>query len=173
MEKNKIIIIGLVVVIVALIAGLAFMLTGNGNSFDTQVPEGMQEYDFDSAFTMVVKDDAKFLKTWDSNAVAIQKVYFNKEDNYAVSLFESDYVTNNMELLSSVRNDTDNFEIIEDGDVRIVKVLDKSIKVNTGNSEKYFTYQASTIKGNKMIQVAGNDLDSLKEMANTIKVNEG
>jgi len=49
MDKNKMIIIGLIVVIVALVAGLAMMLTGNDISSDVQVPEGMQEYNFNSA----------------------------------------------------------------------------------------------------------------------------
>ncbi|WP_304047353.1 hypothetical protein [Methanobrevibacter gottschalkii] len=171
MDKNKIIIIGLIIVIVALIAGIAMMLTGNGNSSGVDVAEGMQVYDFDSAFTMVVKDDAKFLKTWGDTPVGSFKTYFNKEDNYAVELSESDYFANNIDFLSSIMNDTDDYEIVEDGDFRIVKVLDKSDKVDTGSSEKFFTYKGATLKGNKLISLASNDLDSLKEMGNSIKVN--
>lgn len=171
MDKNKILIVGLIVVIVALIAGIAMMLTGNNNSSDVKVPEGMQEYDFDSAFTMVVKDDAKFLKTWQDTFLGQGKIYFNKEDNYVISIYESDYYANNAEFLSSIMNDTHDYEIIEDGDFRIVKALDKSDKVDTGSSEKFFTYRAATLKGNKLISVESNDLDSLKEMCNSLKVN--
>ena len=171
MDRNKMIIIGLIVVIVALIAGIALMLTGNGNSSDVQVPEGMQVYDFDSAFTMVVKDDVRFLKTWDDAPVGHSKTYYNKEDNYLVQLYESDYFANNIDFLSTMLNNTDDFEIIEDGDFRIVKVLDKSNKVDTGSSEKYFTYSGSITKGNKLITLSSNDLDSLKEMGHSIKIN--
>lgn len=171
MDRNKMIIIGLVVVIVALIAGIALMLTGNGNSSDVQVPEGMQVYDFDSAFTMVVKDDARFLKTWGDTPVGHSKIYFNKEENYVVDLSESDYFANNADFLSTLKNNTDDFEIVEDGDFRIFKVLDKSNKVDTGSSEKYFTYSGSIVKGNKLITVSSNDLDSLKEMGHSIKIN--
>ena len=70
-----------------------------------------------------------------------------------------------------IYTDTDDFEIIEDGDFRIVKVLDKSNKLDTGSSEKHFTYQGGMIKGNKLILLACNDLDSLKEMGHSIKIN--
>lgn len=130
----------------------------------------MQVYDFDSAFTMVVKDDAKFLKTWGDDPYGHSKTYFNKKDNYVVHFDESDYLSNNWDFFSSLKNDTDDQEVVEDGDFRIVKVLNKLNKVDTGSSEKYFTYKGTMLKGNKIIGVASNDLDSLKEMGKSIRV---
>ena len=173
MDKNKMIIIGLVVVIVALVVGIAIMLTGNGNSSDVQVPEGMQVYDFDSAFTMVVKDDAKFLKTWDSNSLGINKKYFNKKDDYVIVYSESDVFNNLDNLISFTFNDTKKYNITEDEGLTVVKILDKNKKVSVGNSEKYFKYGIPIIEGNKYIMVWGNNLDSLKEMASTVKINGG
>ena len=167
MERNKIIIIGLVIVIVALAAGIALMVFGNGNSSDVEVPEGMQVYDFDGAFSMVVDKDVKFLKSWNSTSVSINKYYFNKEDNYLITLTVSDYGANNPELYNMVNKDK--YENIENGDVSIDKVLDKSHKVDTGSSEKYFQYVATVSEGSDIVRVYGDDLESVKEMANSIR----
>ena len=168
MERNKIIIIGLVIVIVVLAAGLALMVFGNGNSSDVEVPEGMQVYDFDGAFSMVVDKDVKFLKSWNSTSVSINKYYFNKEDNYLITLTVSDYAANNAESFKELYNSS-KYENIENGDVSIDKILDKSHKVDTGSSEKYFQYVATVLEGSKAVNVYGDDLESVKEMANSIR----
>lgn len=169
MDKNKMVIIGLIVVIVALVAGLAIVLTGNGNSSDVQVPEGMQEYNFNSAFTMVVKDDAKFLKEWDSLSVGSYVSYYNKEDNYVVQFSKSDLLTGNEDNFVDVINSSKSFDITKEGNLYICKVLNKSEKFSVGNSEKHFDYRVFSLYGDKEVIVSGNDLDSLKEMASTIK----
>ena len=49
MERDKIIIAGMIIVIIALVAGLAFMFAGNNISVGgTALPEGMKMYDFNS-----------------------------------------------------------------------------------------------------------------------------
>lgn len=173
MDRNKMIIIGLIVVIVALIAGIALMLTGNGNSSDVQVPEGMQVYNFDSAFTMVVKDDVKFLKSWDPNGLGVQKKYYDKEDNYLIVFTESDFIANTDNFISESLNVTDKYQLTEEDGLNVVKVLDKKEKVSVGNSEKHFGYIVSLVDGNKIVSLRGNDLDSLKEMANTVRFTGG
>ena len=170
-NKHKIIIIALLIVIVALIAGLAMMLTGNDK--DVNVKEGMQVYDFDSAFTMVVKDDAKFLKTWDHNSLYSNKIYYNEKEDYVITLSESDYFANNLDLFSSILDNEENYEHISDANLNIVKVLNKSEKTDIGISEKHFDYIVGVVEGNKIIELEGNDLDYLKEMANSIKFSEG
>ena len=70
MEKNhKIIIVGLIIVIIALVVGLAYMMVGNNLSGGGNVPEGMERYNFDSVFSMAVPKDSKFLKTVNSSAL--------------------------------------------------------------------------------------------------------
>ena len=170
-KKHKIIIIALLIVIVALIAGLAMMLTGNDKN--VEVKEGMQVYDFDSAFTMVVKEDAKFLKTWDHNSLYSNKMYYNEKDDYVVTLSESDYFANNFDLLTSLLDNEEDYEHISDANLNIVKVLNKSEKTDTGVSEKHFDYRIGVFEGNKIIELEGNDLDYLKEMANSIKFSRG
>ncbi|WP_298502388.1 hypothetical protein [uncultured Methanobrevibacter sp.] len=172
-KKDKIIIGVLIIVILALVACLAIIVAGNGNLLkgEAGVEEGMQVYDFDSAFTMVVKDDAKFLKSWETTPVSIIKTYYNKDDNYLIYLSESDYFANNLEIFSTLVNDTGKFEKIDDMGLNIVKVIDKSEKVDVGGSEKYFTYRIGLVDGNKFIVLYGDDLDSLKDMANSIKIN--
>ena len=62
-KRDKIIVIGLIIVILALVAGLAYMFMGNNLSVsDSSVPQGMQKYDFDSAFTMNVPKGCKIFK---------------------------------------------------------------------------------------------------------------
>ena len=170
-KKNKIIIVALIIVIVALVAGIAMMLNGNNlKSNDVEAGEGMQVYDFDSAFTMVVKDDAKFLKTWNTSPLGVNKQYYNNEDNYLVVLEESDYFANNIDFFSTLVNDTNEYEHIDDN-LNIVKCLNKSDKVDTGASEKHFDYKMGIVEGNKFIILYSDDLDSLKDMGNSIRIN--
>lgn len=64
-KRDKIIIGSLIVVIIALIAGVAFMFSGNNLSAGGgSAPEGMKIYDFNSEFKMAVPENTKFLKTW-------------------------------------------------------------------------------------------------------------
>jgi len=163
------IIIGLIVVIVALVAGLAMMLTGNDISSDVQVPEGMQEYNFNSAFTMVVKDDAKFLKVWDSISAISYVDYYNKEDNYVIQFSKSDLLIGNEDNFVDILNSSKSYDITKEGDLYVCKVLNKSEKFSVGNSEKHFDYRVFRISGDNEVIISGNDLDSLKEMASTIK----
>ena len=171
MDKNKILIVGLIVVIVALIAGIAMMLTGNGNSSDVEVPEGMQEYNFNSAFTMVVNDDAKFLKTWNSSLWGLDIDYYNKNDNYAVKLSESDNLIGIEDDYIDLINSSKNYDISKDGELYVCKV-DKSKKFDVCGSQKHFDYRVLILHGNKEVIISGDDLDSIKEMASTIKFRE-
>lgn len=170
-KKHKIIIVALIIVIIALIAGLAFMLGGNNQLSDdnVEVGEGMQVYDFDSAFTMVVKDDAKFLKTWEENGLGISKIYFNEKENYVIMVSESDLVNDNVEKeLVSLINLSANYSLSEEGNLKIFKVLDKSDKFETGKSLKHFDYRVLVVNNDKYILLSANDLDLIKKMANSI-----
>ena len=170
------IIIGLVIVIIALIAAISVLLIGNGgdaSNDDNQIPEGMQRYNFDAGFTMLVKDDVKFLKTWDSSGLGISKNYYNKEDKYVIQFTETDMLKNSEDNYIKMFNSSDDFKISEEGDLKIVKVLDKSKKIAAGNSEKHFDYRVIVLHDNKVIILSGNNLDSLKEMANSINFDLG
>ena len=176
MDKNKIIIVGLVIVIVALVAAIAFTLLGNGNNVSddsSKIPDGMQRYNFDAEFTMLVKDDAKFIKSWDSGSFGVAKNYYNKEDKYAIQFTESVMLKNNEKTFIDTLNSTGDYDISEDGDLKIVKVLDKSEKFSAGNSERHFDYRVVVFHEDLDIILSGNDLDSLKEMANSIEFNLG
>ncbi|WP_297828492.1 hypothetical protein [uncultured Methanobrevibacter sp.] len=52
-KKEKIIIIGLVIVIIALAIGVANVIMWGIDSNNSKIPQGMEKYDFDSEFTMM------------------------------------------------------------------------------------------------------------------------
>ena len=95
-KRDKIIIAGLVIVIIALLAGLAYMFMGSNMSAGDGAPEGMKMYDFNSEFKMAVPKDARFLKSWNNSGDVIFGMgysYFDKNNEISVSYIDSPVVT--------------------------------------------------------------------------------
>lgn len=175
-RKHKIIIISLVIVIVALAAGLSYMLLGNGFSGEESVPDGMQRYDFDSRFTMVVPDDARFLKDWEASILGLDQsiIYFDKHNKFAVAYANSPMVTKELiDYAVEYGNASGNATIELDGNLIISHNLKNSGKIGKTYDDSEFKYGIMLQNGHEIVLVAGNDLNSVKAMANSIKFYEG
>ena len=172
-KRDKIIVIGLIIVILALVAGLAYMFMGNNLSVsDSSVPQGMQKYDFDSAFTMNVPKDVKFLKTWNVTGLGITKIYYNKENKFCVFYAQSDMIDEVfVENAADTLNSSGKYDVSVDGGLKVFKVLDKKEKFDIGNGEKHFDYRVLKSVKSGYVIISGDNIDSLKQMANSISFN--
>lgn len=172
-RKHKIIIISLVIVIVALAAGLAYMLLGNGFSGGESVPEGMQRYDFDSRFTMVVPDDVKFLKEWDRDTefnFGQGTSYFDKSHKIGIVYANSPIITDALvNYVIDYGNESSNTTIEYDGDLIIAHNIKNNGKMAKTLDKSNFKYAIFSQKNHEIIIIQGNDLDLIKTMANSIK----
>jgi hypothetical protein len=182
MEKNKIMIIGLVIVIIALIAGIAIALTGNNNALGSsensisnyETSEGMEIYNFDSAFSMEVPNGTVFLKTrMDGNGTGIisegnAKDYFSKDNEFEIYYIES-HMLNDERVNYILALDEGNVTTEQDGDLLIIHDHDASGKVGKTWETTEFKEAISIYKGTKFILIEGNDIDLIKSMAKTIK----
>ena len=176
-KRDKIIITGMIIVIIALIAGLAFMLTGNNLSVGGAAsPEGMKMYDFNSEFKMAVPNDVKFLKSWNNSDVAVfvgEYNYFDKNNEIMVSYIDSPMVTheiiNNMiKASNSSGNATFDFE----GDLIISHNVKNNGKVGKSADQSKFKERIFLQKGHMLVIVSGNDLDLIKSMIKTVEFYE-
>ena len=180
MEKNKIMIIGLIIVIIALIAGIAIALTGNnnntlGSSEDSisnyEASEGMELYNFDSAFVMEVPNGTVFLKTrMNGNDTGILsegtvKDYFSKDKIYYIE----SHMLNDERVNYILALDDGNVTTEQDGDLLIIHDHDASGKVGKTWETTEFKEAISIHKGTKFLLIEGNDIDFIKSMAETIK----
>ena len=172
-KRDKIIITGMIIVIMALIAGLAFMLTGNNLSVGDGAPEGMKMYDFNSEFKMAVPNNVKFLKSWNNSDVAVfvgEYNYFDKNNEIMVSYIDSPMVTheiiNNMiKASNSSGNATFDFE----GDLIISHNVKNNGKVGKSADKSEFKESILLQKGHVLVRVSGNDLDLIKSMIKTVE----
>ena len=175
-KKEKIIIIGLVIVIIALAIGVASMFIGNKGSNDANVPQGMQMYDFNSEFKMAVPNNVHFLKQWNKSAefdFGYSYLYFDKNNEFEVRSVDSPMVTHEiidgmMELDNQSGNTTSEFE----GDLIILHHVKANGKVGNSPENSNFTESIVLQKGHQMVTLSGNDLDLLKSMINTIEFYE-
>ncbi|WP_405267645.1 hypothetical protein [Methanobrevibacter sp.] len=175
-KKHKIIIIGLIIVIIALIAGLAMML-GGGNvsvSSDT-VKDGMMIYNFDSVFTMQVPKGTTFNKTWNDSSedgglyMGDSKSYLDLNKKFGLSYVSSPMLTNDLiDFLVNETNSSGNASVYHEGDFIIMEKTSKKSQFGDWDAVK-FSKGIVVVDGTTMISIYGNDLDELKEMANTIK----
>ena len=176
-KKDKIIIGALIVVIIALVASLAFMFSGNNFSNDGgSAPDGMKMYDFNSEFKMAVPENTKFLKTWNETDDAIFSdgySYFDKNNEFAVKYMYSPVITHN--LLGNLENvsvSVGNATFEHEGDLIIVHYLKESGKVGKSLDDTEFKESVMLQKGHMLVQVSGNDLDLIKSMIKTIEFYE-
>lgn len=176
-RKHKIIIISLVIVIVALAAGLAYMLLGNGFSGEENVPDGMQRYDFDSAFTMLVPDDVRFLKEWNTSFMegfGQGTSYFDKNNKFSVIYGYSPILTKNfIKGFINLENASGNITFENEGDLIIIHNLNHGGKVAKTLDDSEFKYSILLQRNHEVVTINGNDLDFIKSMANSIKFYSG
>ncbi len=178
MEKShKIIIIGLIIVIIALIIGVAYTMMGSNLSIGDggNVPEGMQKYDFNSEFKMAVPKDAKFLKEWNNTDPMFGSgySYFDKDNEFSVAYFDSPMLTH--ELINAVidiTNKSGNGTFEFEGNLIIGHNLKANGGIGNNLEDTNFTEIILLEKGHKVVSVSGNDLDFIKDMVNTIEFYE-
>lgn len=177
MDKNKIIIIGIVIVIIALIAGIAIALTGNGSNGVSEASKGMDIYNFDSVFTMEVPENTTFLKTWlDANESGIITEgdvadFFSKNKEFEVYYIDS-HMLNDARVDYILAVDDGNITTEQDGDLIIIHDPTSSGKVGKTWETTEFKEAVAIHKGTKLVLIEGNDPDFIKSMANTIKFRE-
>lgn len=171
-KKDKIIIVALIIVIIALVAGLVFLFMGNDFSNDGgSVPSGMKIYDFNSEFKMAVPEDVRFLKTWNTSDLPISGgySYFDRNNKIAINFADSPMVNQEfIRNLVNIANSTGNSTIEYDGDMIICHNIKNNGKVASTQEDSNFTESIMVQKGHLLIVVAGNDLDLIKSMAKTI-----
>ena len=178
MEKShKIIIAGLIIVIIALVAGLAYMLTGNNLSIGNgSVPEGMKMYDFNSEFKMAVPENSKFLKQWNKMEDSIfgrGYAYFDESNAIQISYSNSPLVTHELiDTFLKAGNSSGNATYDFEGDLIIVHNIKNSGKVADNPDDSEFKETIFLQKGHMVVGVSGNDLDLMKAMVNTIEFYE-
>lgn len=176
-KKDKMIIGGLIVVIIALIVGLAFMLSGNNLSNGAgSAPEGMKIYDFNSEFKMAVPNDAKFLKQWNGSGDIFSSKgysYFDKDNEIVVAHSYSPLITHELvDEFIKIGNSSGNVTFDFEGDLIIGHNIKNDGEVGNTMDESNFKETILLQKGHEVVVVSGNDLDLIKSMINTIEFYE-
>jgi len=176
-KKDKIIIGALIVVIIVLVAGLAFMFSGNNlSNGGGTAPEGMKMYDFNSEFKMAVPKDTKFLKTWnetEGTLLSMGYTYFDKNNEIAVIYAYSPIITHDfLDSMNNVSVAAGNVSIEKEGDLIISHFLKANGKVGKTLDNSNFTESVMLVKGHMIVGVSGNDLDLIKSMINTVEFYE-
>lgn len=173
-KKDKIIIGALIVVIIALIASLAFMFSGNNFSNDGgSAPDGMKMYDFNSEFKMAVPEDVRFLKTWNNSEDGVYGMgynYFDRHNQISVNYADSPLITSELiDGMVKVANSSGNFTIVNEGDMIISHNIKNNGKMAQTSADSNFTESILVQKGHLLIVIDGNDMDLIKSMANSIE----
>ncbi len=178
MEKShKIIIVGLVIVVIAMVAGLAYMLTGNNLSAEKgSVPEGMKMYDFNSEFKMAVPKDVKFLKQWNKSEDMMfgqGYTYFDKNNKIMVAYSNSPMITHEfIDTMVNISNSSGNATFEFDGDLIIGHFIKNSGKMAKNPNDSEFKESIILQRGHMIVGVSGNDLNLIKSMINTVEFYE-
>ena len=178
MEKShKIIIVGLVIVVIAMVAGLAYMLTGNNLSAEKgSVPEGMKMYDFNSEFKMAVPKDVKFLKQWNKSEDMMfgqGYTYFDKNNKIMVAYSNSPMITHEfIDTMVNISNSSGNATFEFDGDLIIGHFIKNSGKMANNPNDSEFKESIILQRGHMIVGVSGNDLNLIKSMINTVEFYE-
>lgn len=170
-KKDKIIIAVLIAVVIALIGGLAYMMMGN-ISAGGDVPDGMQKYNFDSAFTMNVPKDAKFLKNFNSSMEGFGQgvSYFDKNHEFAVSYINSPLLSHELvSYFEKILNESGNATFEHDGDLLISHNLKNNGKIGKDRENSNFTETVLVQRGHEIVSVEGNDADLIKSMIQTLE----
>lgn len=133
------------------------MLLGNGFSGEESIPDGMQRYNFDSRFTMLVPDDARFLKEWNESTeifVNEQVSFLDKHNKFAVAYIDSPLFTSEfIDFFIDLGNSSGNASIEFDGDLIISHNLKNSGKVGKNYEKSEFEYTIISQNGHEMVSV--------------------
>lgn len=171
-KRDKLIIAGLVILIIALIAGI-FLMGGDKIANSASVPDGMQKFDFNSEFTMAVPENTKFLKEWnntDEFNIGDGYIYFDRNNEFAVSCFYSPLVGHNLiNNIVDMANKSGNATFNVEGELITSHSLVNNGKVGNDLENTEFTDNVIIQKGHQLIIISGNDMELLKSMANTIE----
>ena len=174
-KRDKIIIGGLIIAIIALVAAI-FMVGGVNLSNGSNVPDGMQKYDFNSEFTMAVPKNASFLKEWNnSNEFNIGSgyTYYDKANRFGVFYANSPMVTHELvNTVSELGEDSGNVTVEKSGDLIMLHNPAADGKIGLTLDDSNYREQIVFQKGHLLIVVVGNDAGFIKSMAETIQVYE-
>jgi hypothetical protein len=176
-KRDKIIIAGLIIVIIALIAGLAFMSTGNNSSTgEATASDGMKIYDFNSEFKMEVPKSVKFLKSWNNTDDAIfgqGYTYFDEYNEIMVAYVDSPMITHEfVDAVVDMANSSGNVTVEFEGDLIISHSLKNDGSVGNSAENSNFTNTVMLQKGHMLVGISGNDLDLIKSMIKTVEFYE-
>ena len=173
-KREKIIILGLIILIIGLLVGLTTILINNNSFFDNdKVLDGMQKYDFNSIFKMDVPKNVRFLKEWNNTeefSFGDSYTYLDKKNKFAVSYADSPIITH--ELVNSFlesQNKSGNITFKYDNDMIIAHNKKNNGKIGKTFENCYFKERIIVQKGHTIIFIYGNDLDFIKSMADTIE----
>ena len=178
MERKYLpLIVGLLILILVLILGIAYVFMDNNSMNGNQVDlEGMKMFDFNSEFKMAVPEDAKFLKSWgdmDSILPSSGYSYFDKDNEIGITYMRSPMVTGELvDGMVDQANSSGNVTIEFDGDLIIGHSLKNNGKMGKSAQDSNFKYTILLQKGHLLIGVLGNDLDLIKSMSKTVEINE-
>ena len=169
--NSKIIIAVLVVAIVALAIGVATMFFNNSPASGGSVPEGMQKYNFDSAFTMAVPKNVKFLKEFNSSSEFGQGAsYYDKSNKMAILYINSPMITHEfVNYAMNYSNSSGNATFEIDGDLIFSHSLKHNGKLSKKVEDCNFTDSVLIQRGHELVVIQGNDPNFIKSMAETLK----
>lgn len=170
-KKNKIIIAVLIVVIVALAIGVATMIFNNSPAGGGSVPEGMQKYNFDSAFTMAVPKNARFLKEFNSSSEFGQGVsYYDRGNKMAISYVNSPMITHEfVNFTINYANSSGNNTFEREGDLILSHNVVNKGKLGKNLEDSNFTESIGIQRGHELVIIKGNDPKFIKSMAETFE----
>lgn len=147
---------------------------GNFLTNSASIPQGMEMYDFNSEFKMAVPANAKFLKTWNNTDDGFQVEhsysYFDKNNEIAIGYVDSPLVTH--EFVDNLIKNEDlnkNVTIECEGDLIIIHNIKKDGNISKTFENSNFKEGILIQKDHTLVFVAGNDLDKIKSMVNTIE----
>lgn len=170
-KKNKIIIAVLIVVIVALAIGVATMIFNNSPAGGGSVPEGMQKYNFDSAFTMAVPKNTRFLKEFNSSSEFGQGVsYYDRDNKMAILYVTSPMITHEViNYFIDYVNSSGNATFEREGDLIFSHSLVHNGKLSKNLEDSNFTDIILIQRGHELVLIQGNDPEFIKSMAETFE----
>lgn len=178
MERKYLpLIVGLLILVLVLILGIAYMFMDNNSMNGNQVDiEGMKMFDFNSEFKMAVPEDAKFLKSWnitDDLLASSGYTYFDKDNEIQITYIQSPMVTSEyVDTMLDFQNSSGNCTIEFDGDLIITHNVKNNGKIGKSAEDSKFKYTVLLQKGHLLIGVSGNDLDLIKSMVKTVEITE-
>ena len=175
-KRDKTIIVGLIIVIILLVMGIASFFITDNNSNGKTASSGMKIYDFNSEFTMEVPKNSNFLKGWNNVSefnFGDEYYYLDKSNKFSVIYVSSPLITHELfDNSMNISNKSGNVSVEFEGDLKVIHNLNNTGKIGNSLDDTEFKYNILLQKGHMIVIVSGNDLGFIKSMANTIKFYE-